>query len=229
MSIKKIEIRDKSNNYEDILYPKTSIDMVDGLQTELDKKTNVGHTHDDRYYTETEIDTKLNTKANTSHGNHVPTIQTANNAVFLRNDNTWVTVTPANIGAATTSHTHDDRYYTENEVNALLNAKANTSHGYHIPTPGGMPSNGAFLAKDNSWMTITPNYAGFVFGTSNFAGNSTAKVITHGLGKIPNGVLITPYTSPGGNLGEVWYDMTITNISVYNSGSATTKFTWLAF
>ena len=41
-----------------------------------------------------------------SHGNHVPTTQTANNAVFLRNDNTWQTVTPANIGAAASSHTH---------------------------------------------------------------------------------------------------------------------------
>lgn len=39
-----------------------------------------------------------------SHGNHVPTTQTANNAVFLRNDNTWQTVTPANIGAAAASH-----------------------------------------------------------------------------------------------------------------------------
>jgi hypothetical protein len=47
-----------------------------------------------------------------SHGNHVPTTETANNARFLRNDNTWQTITPANIGAqvagsyATSSHTH---------------------------------------------------------------------------------------------------------------------------
>ena len=41
-----------------------------------------------------------------SHGNHVPATQTANNKVFLRNDNTWQTITPANIGAANASHTH---------------------------------------------------------------------------------------------------------------------------
>ena len=46
-------------------------------------------------------------KANASHGNHVPTTQTANNAIFLRNDNTWQTVKPANIGAAASSHTHN--------------------------------------------------------------------------------------------------------------------------
>lgn len=50
------------------------------------------------------IQTQLDGKAASSHGNHVPTTQTANNAVFLRNDNTWQTVTPANIGAAASSH-----------------------------------------------------------------------------------------------------------------------------
>ena len=104
------------------------------IEKALDGKQNTGsyaassHTHDDRYYTESEIDTKLSGKANTSHGNHVPATETANNAKFLRNDNTWQTVTPANIGAAASSHTHDDRYYTESEINTKLNGKANSSH-----------------------------------------------------------------------------------------------------
>jgi hypothetical protein len=62
------------------------------------------HTHDDRYYTETEVNNLLANKAASSHGNHVPAVETANNAKFLRNDNTWQTVTPANIGAAASSH-----------------------------------------------------------------------------------------------------------------------------
>lgn len=41
--------------------------------------------------------------ASKKHGNHVPTLESANNSRFLRNDNTWQTVTPANIGAPTTS------------------------------------------------------------------------------------------------------------------------------
>lgn len=46
--------------------------------------------------------------AQASHGNHVPATETANNAKFLRNDNTWQTVTPANIGALSTSGTAAD-------------------------------------------------------------------------------------------------------------------------
>ena len=52
------------------------------------------------------LQASLDGKADLSHGNHVPATQTANNAKFLRNDNTWQTVTPANIGAATSGHTH---------------------------------------------------------------------------------------------------------------------------
>ena len=119
------------------------------------------HNHDDRYYTETEINAKLDTKANTSHGNHVPAIQTANNSTFLRNDNTWAKITPANIGAqpagsyAAANHTHDDRYYTETEINAKLDTKANTSHGNHVPTVQTV-DNATFLRNDNKWAKITP-------------------------------------------------------------------------
>lgn len=74
------------------------------ISNAIASKADSSHTHDGRYYTESEIDTKLNGKANSSHGNHVPTAETANNAKFLRNDNTWQTVTPDNIGAAKASH-----------------------------------------------------------------------------------------------------------------------------
>ncbi len=94
----------------------------------------------------TQINDLKNNKANTSHGNHVPATQTANNKKFLRCDNTWQDVTPGNIGAAPASHTHDDRYYTETEINTKLNAKANTSHTHTksqiTDFPTSLPANG---------------------------------------------------------------------------------------
>lgn len=93
------------------------------------------HSHDDKYYTETEIDTKLNGKANTSHGNHVPTTQTANNAVFLRNDNTWATVTPANIGAATTAVvTKTTAGLMSGDDKTKLDTIATNANNYVLPT-----------------------------------------------------------------------------------------------
>lgn len=48
----------------------------------------------------TEMQNSIAGRAPASHGNHVPATETANKARFLRNDNTWQTVTPADIGAA---------------------------------------------------------------------------------------------------------------------------------
>lgn len=65
----------------------------------------LSHTHDDRYYTESEINTK---------------ISTLNTAIS---------------GKAASSHTHDDRYYTESEIdtkvstlNTAISGKAASSH-----------------------------------------------------------------------------------------------------
>lgn len=41
-----------------------------------------------------------------------------------------VTVSYATVGAAPASHTHDDRYYTESEVNSLLAGKSDTTHNH---------------------------------------------------------------------------------------------------
>ena len=52
-----------------VVYTKSQIDSMGGgtsLDTTIKSKANTGHNHDDRYYTESEINTKLNSKANTS-------------------------------------------------------------------------------------------------------------------------------------------------------------------
>ena len=156
----------------------------------------VGHTHDDRYYTETEVNNLLGGKANTSGTYSNLTVGNAGSATnatyanWLRTsshsdhlfhtewDNAgyfWTYVTAGNgdyravrvarsdsaataqacTGNAATAtkatqdsdgnkitttyskngHIHDDRYYTEAEVNNLLAGKANSSHTHpYIPT-----------------------------------------------------------------------------------------------
>lgn len=82
-------------------------DKIDYL-TEIDNIPTAfppsAHTHDDRYYTESETDTLLAGKSDTGH-NH---------------DSAY----------SATGHTHDDRYYTESEVNTLLSGKSDTTHNH---------------------------------------------------------------------------------------------------
>lgn len=113
------------------------------VQAQLDGKSDSGHTHNDVYYTEAEVDSKLSDKADSFHGNHVPATETANNAKFLRNDNTWQTVTPENIGAATSSHNHDASDITSGTLAVARGGTgaATGTKNYVFATPNG--SNGA--------------------------------------------------------------------------------------
>lgn len=78
--------------------------------------------------------------APSSHGIHLPALQTLNVATFLRNDGTWQKVTPTNIGAAP------------------------SSHGNHVPETE-TADNARFLRNDNTWQTITPANIGAAAAT----------------------------------------------------------------
>ena len=86
-----------------------------------------------------------------SHGNHVPAAQSANNKVFLRCDNTWATITPAEIGAqpagsyAASNHNHNGVYVTTEDSwrfapKSIGNSSTNTdlnnivAQGYYVST-----------------------------------------------------------------------------------------------
>lgn len=65
--------------------------VLDKLSTEFDKKSNTGHTHDDRYYTESEIDSKLDEKASELQAGIDSAISIANiQADWNQNDETAV-------------------------------------------------------------------------------------------------------------------------------------------
>ena len=103
-----------------------------------------GHTHDDRYYTESEIDSKVNT-INTSINN--------------KSDKT---------------HTHDDRYYTESEINTKLSGKSDTSHTHnYLPLAGGTTTGKVNMKSANLdnlpqiFRTDGVNFAGIRFQNTN--------------------------------------------------------------
>ena len=115
------------------------------------------HSHDDRYYTEAEMDGKLNSKVNnneaganelfsklTTSWDATPTDDTyfirqdingANHFGRVKFSTIWAYIRGKTDGIyqpkgsyAASEHTHDDRYYTEAEVDGKLSGKSNTGH-----------------------------------------------------------------------------------------------------
>lgn len=142
------------------------------------------HSHDDRYYTETEMDGKLNSKVNNNEEGANGLINMLSTADGIPNDAT-VFISQHNDGKtasyyrrpistlwtyiksktdsvyqpkgnyAASGHTHDDRYYTEAEVNSKLEAKASSDHTHGL--------NSSSLTKSvdntttNSWDMVGGN------------------------------------------------------------------------
>lgn len=80
----------------------------------------ITHIHDDRYYTESEVDSKLADKANVTHTHTIANVTDLQETIDgLEQDIA---------GKANASHTHDDRYFTETEVTDKLATKADTEH-----------------------------------------------------------------------------------------------------
>lgn len=115
------------------------------------------HSHDDRYYTEAEMDGKLNSKVNNNEAGANGLINKLSTADGIPNDATvfisqhndgetasyyrrpistlWTYIKGKADGVyqpkgsyAVSGHTHDDRYYTESEMNTKLSGKSNTDH-----------------------------------------------------------------------------------------------------
>ena len=90
-----------------------------------------GHNHDDRYYTETEMNTLLNNKSNTNHAHAYAGSDSAGGkatSAKVADSVAWGNVSGKPTGYPPSSHNHDDRYYTETEMNTKLNGKSDTTH-----------------------------------------------------------------------------------------------------
>ena len=90
-----------AHTHNDLYYTETEMNALLAGKQASGSYAAASHTHDDRYYTETEIDTKLS-------------------------------------GLPVSGHTHDDRYYTETEMNTLLAGKQ--ASGSYAPATGIAPS-----------------------------------------------------------------------------------------
>ena len=167
------------------------------------------HTHDDRYYTEAEMDGKLNSKVNNNEAgangllSKLTTSWTAtptDNTYFIRQDTgggnsfgrvklstLWTYIKSKADGVyqpkgsyAASEHTHDDRYYTESEMNTKLSKKAENivlasdTNLNNITTPGFYSCGG-----DNK-ITNKPNNTGAIglIVTHNASGNYYTQILT---------------------------------------------------
>lgn len=152
------------------------------------------HTHDDRYFTETEVTSKLNGKANTNHSHsafgkatadaagsagYVPAPAKGQQGRYLRGDGTWATPTNTTYGDATTSAhglmTAADK--------AKLNGIASNANNYSHPTSSGnkhIPAGGSAgqILRWSADGTATwgadnnTTYSAFKGATSSTAGGS---------------------------------------------------------
>ena len=93
-----------------------NIKNIFATKTEVNAKADSVHTH--TIANVTNLQSSLDAK--------VPASRTINSKPLSAN----ITLSASDVGAATSSHNHDDRYYTETEMDTKLAAKSDTTHNH---------------------------------------------------------------------------------------------------
>jgi hypothetical protein len=150
----------------------------------------------------------------TGDGNlHVPATSTTNNGRVLKAGATagslsWGTLTAADVGAATSGHTHDDRYYTQIEMGTLLSGKANSVHTHSAATT---TTAGFMSAADKTKLD----------GFSTSSGVPLGAVMAFAMNSVPTGWL----AANGAAVSRATYATLFAAIgTTYGAGDASTTF-----
>lgn len=158
-----ITVNDDSHNH--------IISNVDGLQSALDGKAASGHSHNDTYYTETEVDTMLSGKANTSHTHtiaNITNLQSTLDGKAAASHGTHVsysTTAPvmdgsASVGTASTVARSDHKHPTDTSRAAQSSLDSHTSnksnpHGVTLAQLGVTSTAAELNALDGITATVT--------------------------------------------------------------------------
>jgi hypothetical protein len=121
----------------------TKANLLKEIFTALSGKSDITHLHDDRYYTETEINALLSGKANFTHA-HAQTDITG--------------LISALSGKSDTGHNHDDRYYTESEINTLLTGKEDAANKNIAGGYAGLDGAGKILTTQLPALAISDTF-----------------------------------------------------------------------
>jgi len=115
-----------------------SAKLFNDIQTDLDRKADIDHLHDDRYYIKATVDSALALKAAAVHthalNETVGLVDALAAKAATAHTHTITDVVDLDTELASkaeSTHTHDDRYFTETEVTALLTGKAAASHNHN--------------------------------------------------------------------------------------------------
>ena len=170
----------------------TELNYVDGvtsnIQTQIDGKAASSHTHNyagsssagGAATSANKVNKSLTVKLNGG------TTEGTNLFTFNGSAAKSINITPSAIGAAASSHTHDDRYYTETEIDTKLSGKANKSQGiFYIEGSGTTDTTNKVATWTGSHSDISEYYAGLMIAYKiGTAGSTTTTLNINNLGAV---------------------------------------------